>query len=69
MRTETVSTLRGSHIMDAVALCDYIVSLQWPIKEDQLIEARCRARGIRIALRAHSGLDDVRVPVRAEGGK
>jgi hypothetical protein len=66
MKTAAISTLTTHHIADALALCNRIIGLQTPPTEADLAILRADARWVEMTLRIHSGIEQVRVPVKAE---
>ena len=61
-----VSTLNVRHIAEALALCNRIIDMQIPPSEDDLLSLRADARWVEMNLRIHSGIEQMRVPVKAE---
>ena len=65
-RTTAISTLTACHIAEALALCKRIIDLDRPPTEADLAILRADARWVEMTLRIHSGIERVRVPVKAE---
>ena len=61
-----ISTLNVSHIAEALALCKRIIDMQIPPSEADLLSLRADARWVEMTLRVHSGIEQMRVPVKAE---
>ena len=62
-----ISTLNAGHIAEALALCKRIIDMQTSPSQADLPSLRAEARWVEMQLRIHSGIENVRIPVRAEG--